>query len=90
MVTVVRDEAAALHAGLDQSRPLGKLLPLPVNLNIDHRDGRGSVLGLGFGRSGGSAHRWIIIGSPVLEKRCLLWTQGRLWARKKACEVALE
>ena len=60
MVTVVRDETAALHTSLDQAGSRGKLFPLPVNLDIDHRDRRSSALGLGFGGGCGSAHRWII------------------------------
>ena len=37
VVAVVRNEFAALHAGLDHARAFGKLFPLPVDLHIDHR-----------------------------------------------------
>lgn len=57
MVTVVRDEAPTLHAGLDQAGSLGKLLPLAIDLNVDHRDGPDGYFGLRFGGGCGSAHQ---------------------------------
>ena len=36
MVAVVRDEAAALHAGLDELGAFGELAPLAVDLDVDH------------------------------------------------------
>ena len=40
VIAIVRDEFPALHAGFDESRPLGKLPPLAVHLHIDHCDFR--------------------------------------------------
>ena len=37
VVAVVRNEFAALHAGLDHARAFGKLFPFPVNLHVDCR-----------------------------------------------------
>ena len=34
MVTIVRNEVPALHAGFDEPRALGELLPFPVHLHI--------------------------------------------------------
>lgn len=80
MVTVMGDVAASLHAGLDQAGSLGELLPLAVDLDIHHWNGRSSVLGLGFGGGGGGAHRGV---GKEWRKRRPLSPLGGVGARKK-------
>lgn len=51
VVAVMGDEAAALHAGLDELGALGELAPLAVDLHIDHGGAVAAVRAHGFGKT---------------------------------------
>lgn len=47
----MRDEAAALHAGLDELGSFGELAPLAVDLDVDHGGAVAAVRAHGFGKT---------------------------------------
>ena len=53
MVAVMRDEAAALHARLDELGAFGELAPLAVDLDVDHRGAVAAVRAHGLVKTAG-------------------------------------
>lgn len=84
MVAVVRNVAAGLHAGLDQAGSLGELLPLAVDLNIDHRDGLGNAFYFWLCCGGGGAHRFLRNRFSCVGKETPFMTPATLGGKEEA------